>query len=78
MGRICRHDSKLIRQTPDNAACHVAQIIKSTRAMLALGGVVEDALDAALEAARQEFQCRIVLLAKARLRIDGHDWEWPL
>jgi hypothetical protein len=30
MGRPNRYDSKLIRQTPDNAAGHVAQIIKST------------------------------------------------
>jgi hypothetical protein len=78
MGRLNRFNNKLITQPPDDAARHVAQIIKATRALLAIGGTIEDGLDSVMEAARQEFQCKIILMAKARLRIDGCDWEWPL
>jgi hypothetical protein len=59
-------------------AAHVAQIIKSTRALLAVGGVIEDGLDAVLRGAVEEFGCRVILRNPASMLIDGAAYQWPI
>jgi hypothetical protein len=66
------------RSDAENVAYYKAQIMKSARLLLASGGVVEDGLDAVLTAVRHEFNCRIVALRPATLRIDGADFTWPI
>jgi hypothetical protein len=63
---------------PDDVQYHIDLIFKHTRRLLELGGTVEQCLDLVLESARREFCCRVLVRAPACIRIDGHDYRWPI
>jgi hypothetical protein len=46
------------------------------RRRLELGHTIEDNLDIALQAARQEFQCRIVIVWPLTFLVDGGEFVW--
>jgi hypothetical protein len=56
---------------PDAAEYHTVLIIKHARRLLELGGTIEDGLSAVMEAAHQEFHCRVLIEQPARLRMPG-------
>jgi hypothetical protein len=63
---------------PDTVEHHVNRIIEHTRRLLSLDGTIEQALDLVLEAARREFQCRVLAIKPTCIRIDGYDYTWPI
>jgi hypothetical protein len=67
------------RTSPETAAAaHVAQIVRSARALFVVGATIEDCLSAILEAARQEFHLsRVLVRSPARLIVDGNEFQWP-
>jgi len=63
---------------PHTMDWHRLQIIKACRRLFCdADGVIEDALSAVLEAARQEFGCVIIITTPAIMRVDGHSYTWP-
>jgi hypothetical protein len=60
-----------------DAAWRTAQIVKAARSLFVADGTVEEALDAVIRGACEEFGCRIVVVAPARFIVDGVEFQWP-
>jgi hypothetical protein len=57
---------------------HKAQIAKAVRGLLGAEGVIEDALDAVIHGAEQEYAARIIITCPAHMLIDGGGlFVWP-
>lgn len=63
---------------PDDLSWHVDKITKAARCLYAAGGTLEEALDAVLRGARDEWSCRIEFMNPARMMINGGQFEWPI
>lgn len=61
----------------DNPDWHRAQLVRHARGLFQAGGVIEDALDTVMQAAREEFHCTVVIAKPALMVIDGGRFEWP-
>jgi hypothetical protein len=70
-----RHNGNRGPDTPDY---HVGLVVRHMRRLLELEHTIEDNLDLVLQAARQEFQCRIVVIKPLIFRVDGGKFVWPL
>ncbi len=53
------------------------ELRKAARDLFAAYGVLEEALDIVVEAAKDEFQCRIIFTQPAEIRVDGNSYLWP-
>jgi hypothetical protein len=67
-----------VARRADNYAWHVAKIRKGIQQLLADGAVLEDVWNMTLDAARTEWGCKIICRQPLVLRIDGHDYQWPM
>ena len=57
---------------------HRLQIIKAARRLFADGdGTIEEALDAVVQAARQEFGCVVLITKPMHMRVDGYEYQYP-
>jgi hypothetical protein len=63
---------------PDTPQYHIDLVTRHMRRLLALGHTIEDGLDLVLEAARREFQCRILVVRPSAFLVDGGEFIWPL
>jgi hypothetical protein len=53
------------------------RLIQAARTMFDCEDTIETALDCVLEAARQEFGVRVVVVTPCRLLVDGGEFVWP-
>ena len=63
---------------PDTPQYHIDLVLRHMRRLFEIGHTIEDGLDLTLTAARQEFQCRIVIVRPLTFLVDGGEFIWPL